>query len=167
MTNAKHAGARHTSARHTAMLHTGSVITTLVALLCASCGGQAAPGDDGAGGGEAASHHGDFGTALVSSTPPAAPSSACDTFTTFEKAGSSACLSCVESSKCADARTLLLTEEGDGHTCPAVETDCQACAMDVPSPATCTCWDACLGACQPAFDAVFQCLVAECAAACT
>jgi hypothetical protein len=184
MTNADHAGARHPAVRLTRMdlsrtqqaARTGlrPAVATLVALLCAACGGDhgadraantaEAPVHDGGSAGSADSA-GSAPKPLASDTPPLA-SVACDAFTSFENVESDACLSCYFGDACSSTRTAAFAEQLDGHTCPNAAMECQTCPTIVTGPGYCACQRACLGACQPALDAWFQCLVSQCSAAC-
>jgi hypothetical protein len=110
--------------------------------------------------------HGDSATAPVSYMPPAPPSGGCDTFVKLPGTNVEACVQCTQGAACDAEWKMLQDELGDGHTCPTFGTDCQSCSMDGSSPGFCGCWDGCLGACQPAFEAYYECLVAKCYVAC-
>jgi hypothetical protein len=166
MTNAERAGAPPAAAGYATMDATGTngaaergpdarqtrprlAVTTLALLLLgAACGGGDGPATDGAWSSP------ELGTA-------------CDTFTSFRNIASDACIACYYGDACSSPRTEAFREQLDGRTCPSVATECQACPAIVTGPGYCSCQSACLGACQPALDAWFQCLVSRCSAACT
>jgi hypothetical protein len=109
---------------------------------------------------------GDTATApVVNNVPPPPDSVACDTFATYQNTGSNACTICL-GTYCQDPYVELSDEQSDGTTCPDVGNACATCPLFPSSPGYCSCQDGCLGGCQPAFDAMFQCYVEQCAADC-
>ena len=108
---------------------------------------------------------GDTATVPVSYTVPPPPvSAACNTFASYKFTDIEACETCI--GECSQLANTLANQQVDGTTCPSAATACATCPPFITSPGYCECHDACLGGCQPAFDAELECDVAHCAASC-